>query len=83
MGFWWKRDLLATRCVDENIKKARRAFFSFGSIGPGVFQGSHNSLSLVSVIETCVMPVLLYKRVLQWPGHHSNTAVCIAETFSQ
>ena len=44
--------------MDENIKKARRAFFNFGSIG--VFQGSLNPLSLVSVIETCVMPVLLY-----------------------
>ena len=47
LGFWW-RDLLATRCVDENIKKARRAFFNFGSIG--VFQGSLNPLSSVSVI---------------------------------
>ena len=57
LGFWW-RDLLATRCVDENIKKARRAFFNFGSIG--VFQGSLNPLSSASVIETCVMPILLY-----------------------
>ena len=38
--------------------KARRAFFNFGSIG--VFQGSLNPLPLVSVIEICVMPVLLY-----------------------
>jgi len=58
LGFWWRRDLLATRCVDENIKKARRAFFNFGSIG--VFQGSLNPLSSASVIETCVMPILLY-----------------------
>jgi len=53
LGFWWKRDLLTTRCMDENIKKARRAFFNFGSIG--VFQVSLNPLSWVSVIETCVM----------------------------
>ena len=33
LGFWWKGNLLATRSVDENIKKARRAFFHYGSIG--------------------------------------------------
>ena len=33
LGYWWKGDLLATRSVDENIKKARRAFFHYGSIG--------------------------------------------------
>ncbi len=27
LGYWWKGDLLATRAVEENIKKARRAFF--------------------------------------------------------
>ena len=32
LGYWWKGDLLATRSVDENIKKARRAFFHYGSI---------------------------------------------------
>ena len=33
LGYLWKGDLLATRSVDENIKKARRAFFHYGSIG--------------------------------------------------
>ena len=42
----------------ENIKKARRAFFGYGSLG--VFQGSLNPLSSASVIECCVLPVLLY-----------------------
>ena len=37
LGYWWEGDLLATRAVEENIKKARRAFFHYGSIG--VFQG--------------------------------------------
>ena len=31
LGYWWKRDLLATWAVDE---KARRTFFHFSSIGP-------------------------------------------------
>ena len=26
LGFWWRRDLLTTRCVDENIKKAEVGF---------------------------------------------------------
>ena len=47
---WWKRDLLATKCVDENIRKARKAFFGYGSIG--AFQGSRlGPISSVSVIS--------------------------------
>ena len=58
-GFWWRWNLLASRCVEENIKKARRAFFSYGSIG--AFQGVQlNPLSATSVIESCIMPILLY-----------------------
>lgn len=44
--------------MDENIKKARRAFFHYGSIG--VFQGDICPLSSKSVLECCVIPVLLY-----------------------
>ena len=33
LGYWWRGDLLASRAVEENIQKARRAFFHFGSIG--------------------------------------------------
>ena len=33
LGYWWKGDLSASRSVEENIRKARRAFFHFGSIG--------------------------------------------------
>ena len=57
LHFWWRKDLLATKCVEDNIQKARKAFFSFGSIG--VFLGQPQ-LSSASVIETCVMPILLY-----------------------
>ena len=56
--FWWRKDLLATKSVEDNIQKARKAFFNFGNIW--VFQSSLNPLSSVSVIETCVMPMLLY-----------------------
>ena len=49
LGYWWKSDLSASRSVEENIQKARRAFFHYGSIG--IFQGD---------IKSCVMPVLLY-----------------------
>ena len=50
--------MLATRTITENIKKARRAFFAYGSIG--AFQGDLSPLSSRSVVETCVMPVLLF-----------------------
>ena len=58
LRYWWKGDLLATKSVDENIKKARRAFFYYGSIG--AFQGDICPLSSRSILEACVMPVLLY-----------------------
>ena len=58
LGYWWKGDLFATKSVDENIKKARRCFFHYGSIG--AFQGDICPLSSRSILESCVMPVLLY-----------------------
>ena len=58
MGYWWGRDLFASRAVDENIQKAKRAFFLFGNIG--AFQGDLSPLSAKSIIETCVIPILLY-----------------------
>ena len=59
LEFWWSRNLLANRSVGENIKKARGCFFHYGSLGS--FQGDINPLSTQSVIDTCVMPVLLYR----------------------
>ena len=58
LGYWWKGNLSASRSVEEKNQKARRAFFHFGSIG--VFQGDIGPLSSREVIESCVMPVLLY-----------------------
>ena len=58
IGYWWRGDLLATRAIDDNMRKARRAFFLFGSIG--VFHGDLSPLSSVSILETCVILILLY-----------------------
>ena len=58
LGTWWTHNLTSTKSIAENICKARKALFSFGSIG--VFHRNLNPLSSNSVIETCVMPVLLF-----------------------
>ena len=48
----------ASRAVQENISKARKAFFAFGDIG--AFHGSLNPLSGRSIFEACIIPILLY-----------------------
>ena len=58
LGVWWKHNLSAVRSIQENISKARRAFFAFGRID--AFQGHLNPLSSINIFETCVIPVLLY-----------------------
>ena len=58
LGYWWGRDLLASKSIEENIKKARRALFSYGSIG--AFQGDLNPLSSKSIINSCVVPILIF-----------------------
>ena len=35
LGVWWKGNLLETKSIEENIRKARRAFFPTRE--PGVF----------------------------------------------
>ena len=57
LGYWWRNYLFASKSVSENIGKARRSFFLYGSIG--AFQGDLNPLSTRSIIETCTLPVLL------------------------
>jgi len=42
LGYWWRGDLMANRAVEEGIKKARRSFFHYGTIG--VFQGDLSPL---------------------------------------
>ena len=58
LGYWWRGDLSASTSIDENIRKAHRAFFHFGNIG--VFQGDVSPLSSRAVLESCVMPILLF-----------------------
>ena len=57
LGAWWSTSLSSKKWIEENIRKARGAFFARGS---GLFHGSLNPLSSRSIIETCVIPVLLY-----------------------
>ena len=63
-------------CIQVNFKKARRAFFSYGSIG--AFQGDLNPLSSKSIIDTCVMPILLFGSE-NWIL--SDTLLCKLEAF--
>jgi len=93
LGYWWREDLMATRAMEENIKKARKSFFLYSGIGVPTFLQ-------VSCGGVCVMPILLYgcenwivsvkllrqlesfqgemsKRILGLPRCSSNTAVGI------
>ena len=38
LGVWWSKDLSSKKSIEENIRKARRAFFALGAVN--VFQGS-------------------------------------------
>ena len=58
LGVWWQHDLSPCRSVEENISKARRAFFGLGSIGS--FHGVLNPLTGLSAFEVFLIPVLLY-----------------------
>ena len=50
LGAWWSPSLSCTKWVEENIKKARCAFFARGS---GVFHGTLNPLSSKCIVEHC------------------------------
>ena len=49
---------LKQKSIEENIRKARRAFFALGAVN--VFQGSCNPLTSLSMFITFVEPILLY-----------------------
>ena len=57
LGAWWTPDLSCSTWIDSNIKKARSAFFARGK---DLFQGKLNPLSAKSIIECCIMPILMY-----------------------
>ena len=58
LGYWWHSTFSPAKSIDENIAKARRAYFALGSIG--AFQGQLNPLSGRSLFSTFVTPILLY-----------------------
>ena len=60
LGALWSPNLSCSKWVEENIKKARRAFFARGN---GVFHGTLNPLSSKSIVEHCVFPCLLFVTV--------------------
>ena len=58
LGVWWTQDLSSHKLVEENISKARCAFFALGAID--IFQGACNPLTALSIFNTFVLPILLY-----------------------
>ena len=58
LGYQWKDDLSSSRAIQIRVQKARKAYFQYGSIY--AFQGKLSPVSCCSIVETCVLPVLLY-----------------------
>ena len=58
LGVWWGIESTDRKSIEERICKARGAFLSQGKIG--AFHGLLNPLSSRSIVESCVMPVLMY-----------------------
>ena len=60
LGVWWNSSLSARHSVNENISKARRAFFAHGRFG--AFQSDLNPLSSCSIFETCIISCMVVRR---------------------
>ena len=58
LGVWWSSSGSSHKSIEEHISKAHGAFFAHGQLGS--FHGQLNPLSSRSLIESCVMPVLIY-----------------------
>ena len=58
LGVWWDSSLPSKTSIMERINKARSAFFSRGKLG--AFHGLLNPLSSHSLIEYCIIPVVMY-----------------------
>ena len=58
LGYWWHTNFSPVKSIQENICKARTAYFALGSIG--AYQGLLNPLSGRSLFTTFVLPILLY-----------------------
>ena len=48
----------SSHAIQIRVQKARNAYFQYGSIY--AFQGKLSPVSCCSIVETCVLPVLLY-----------------------
>ena len=55
LGVWWQLNLSASLSVNENIKKARKAFFAIGSLG--AFQGKE---SLIHCLPAASLKLVFY-----------------------
>ena len=58
LGYQWKDDLSSSHAIQVRVQKARKAYFQYGSIY--AFQGMLSSLSCCSIVETCILSILLY-----------------------
>ena len=58
LGYVWRGNLSAVQMVEYNCSKAKRAFFGYRGIGG--FQDDLSPLASRSIINTCVLLVLLY-----------------------
>lgn len=76
LGYLWKEDLSSTQAVQNRVQKARKAYFQFGSIY--AFQSKLSPISCCSIVEACVLPILLYG-VENWVM--SPESLCILESF--
>ena len=62
LWYWWKRDLMASQSMEENIRRPYKSFLHFGNLG--AFQGDLCLLSTRSIIETCIMPTIFEEIVV-------------------
>ena len=58
LGHLWNHNLSAKPSIEHNVLKARKSFFAYGSMG--LFKGDLSPLSGRSMVETCILPILLY-----------------------
>ena len=58
LGLWWCSNSSSRKSVEERFCKARRAFFA--NVDLSAFHGLLNPLSSRSLVESCVMQVLLF-----------------------
>ena len=58
LGVWWCSNFTSRKSIEDRICKAHGAFFAHRELG--AFHGQLNPLSSRSLVETCVMPVLMY-----------------------